>query len=66
MRRIIDDKRSMGKTPVGARPSGTTRKLTLHRDTLRELTTPDLQRIVGGVANGGMTVDRDEGVACAI
>lgn len=45
MRKTIHDNRSAGG---GHHPPGTTKKLTLHRETLRELTAPDLHRIVGG------------------
>lgn len=48
MRKIIDDNRSTGRGHGGHRSPGTTRKLTLHRETLRELTAPDLHRIMGG------------------
>lgn len=48
MRKIIDDRRSTSTGHGGHRSPGTTRKLTLHRETLRELTAPDLDRVVGG------------------
>lgn len=52
MRKIRDD-HSTGSSHGGHRSPGTTKKLTLHRETLRELTDPALYRIMGGVATSG-------------
>lgn len=52
MRKIIDHRRSTGSGRGGSRSPGTTKKLTLNRETLRELTASDLRHLVGGVEDG--------------
>lgn len=49
MRKIINDHRASETGHAGKRSPGTAKKLTLHRETLRELTAPDLHRIAGGL-----------------
>lgn len=48
MRKIINDHRSSETGHIGKPSPATTKKLTLHRETLRVLTAPDLHRIAGG------------------
>ena len=60
MHKIIDNERSMGRGPAGHRSAGITKKLTLQRETLRELTVLDLQHVEGGVeGDPGPTSNND-------
>jgi hypothetical protein len=53
MRKTIDAHRSRERGNGGHRSPVTTKKLTLHRETLRALATAELHRIVGGGEESG-------------
>lgn len=56
MRRIIDDKRSTKTSNGDQRTPGTSGKLAVQRQTLRELSAPDLEIAQGGV---GCSISHD-------